>query len=89
MGEKGWPQSRFLAVNAIIMNPDHRARDRFEEEAVEALKRGQDRYEKVEGNRFRAATVVSLSGGCFSCHWAPAGQSSRAAISWSIPLRSR
>src|SRR5204863_8089070 len=33
MGERGWPQSRFLGVSGILMNPDHRPKDAFEHAA--------------------------------------------------------
>lgn len=87
MTDKGWPKSHFLAVNAIIMNPDHKARDEFEVRAVKAIGRGDQRYESVENGQLRVATAVSLGGDCFSCHWTPPGRSSRAAISFAIPLK--
>jgi hypothetical protein len=89
MGEQGWPRSRFLAVSGILMNPDHRPLDTFERQAVSAIKGGKQYFEAVEDGRFRAATLVPLNGGCFSCHWSEAGQASRAAISWNIPLKRR
>lgn len=87
MSEKGWPQSRFLAVNAIVMNPNHLPKDAFEKKAVEALKAGEQRVEAVEKGRLRVATVLPTGGGCFSCHWTDSKVGSRAAITWSIPVK--
>ena len=87
MTDLGWPSSRFLAVNAIVMNPDHVARDEFERQTVRAFTDGGDRRETIENGTLRVATPVSLGGSCFSCHWADKGRASRAAISWKIPLR--
>src|SRR5438105_4231490 len=50
MGERGWPQSRFLGVSGILMNPDHRPKDAFEHAAVEAIRDGKEWYETVEGS---------------------------------------
>lgn len=87
MTAKGWPATRFVAVNGIVMNPNHLAKDAFEKEAVTALRSGKDRYEKVERGRLRVATVIPLGGGCFSCHWSDAKIGSRAALTFSIPVR--
>jgi hypothetical protein len=87
MGDLGWPKSRFLAVNAIVMNPDHVARDDFERETVKTLKDTARRIETVEHGSLRIATPVSLGGSCFSCHWADRGRASRAAITWKVPIR--
>ena len=87
MTDKGVASSRFLGVNGLLMNADHGARDKFEREAVRVLKTGKARVETVEKGRLRAATAVPLGFGCTSCHWAPAGQTARAAISWDIPVK--
>ena len=89
MAEKGWPQSKFLAVNAIVMNPNHLPEDKFDKDAIAAIKSGKDRYEKVVDGRLRIATVVPTGGGCFSCHWTDSKVGSRAALSFSIPLSTR
>lgn len=89
MAELGWPRSHFLAVNALVMNPDHRPRDSFEKDAITALRSGDERYEKVVGSNLRVATALPLGGGCFSCHWSDAKIGSRAAISFEIPLQAR
>jgi hypothetical protein len=87
MTEKGWPKSRFLAVNALVMNPEHRPEDAFERDAVTALRSGADRFEKVEAGRLRVASSLSLGGSCFRCHWSDAKIGSRAAICFDIPLK--
>lgn len=89
MTEKGWPQSRFLAVNAVVMNPNHVPKDTFEKDAVAALKQGKDRHEAVLDGRLRVVTVLPTGGGCFSCHWTDSKVGSRTAITWSIPLKGR
>jgi hypothetical protein len=86
MTARGWPKSRFLAVNALVMNPEHRPEDAFERDAVTALRSGADRFEKVEGGRLRVASSLSLGGSCFRCHWSDARIGSRAAICFDIPL---
>jgi len=87
MSELGWPRSRFLAVNAVVMHPDHVPRDAFERRAVEALRGREERVEQVIGGQLRVATVTPTSGRCASCHWTLPGQSSKAAITWTAPLR--
>jgi hypothetical protein len=87
MNALGWPRARFLAVNAVVMHPDHVPRDDFERLTVQTLRRGEDRVEQVVDGQLRVSTVVPLGGGCSSCHWTPSGQSSKAAITWSVPLR--
>lgn len=86
MNHLGWPEARFLAVNAIVMHPDHVARDDFERRAVQTLRRSDQRIEEVVDRQFRAATVVPTGGSCFSCHWTTPGQASKAAITWKVPL---
>lgn len=87
MTEKGWPSSRFLGVNAILMNPDHAARDAFEKDAVGALRRYEKEYEEVRPGLFRKATMVSLGAECTSCHWPAMNEASRAGITWAVRLK--
>lgn len=87
MTELGWPQARFLAVNAVVMHPDHVPKDAFDKRTIQALKRGDERLEQVSSTQLRVATVVPLGGSCASCHWSPSGQSPKAATTWTIPLR--
>lgn len=85
MAARGWPRARYLAVNAIVMHPDHVPRDAFEKRCVEKLSRQDEPIEETLDGRLRVATVVPLGGSCSSCHWSRDGQS-KAAISWNIPL---
>lgn len=85
MGERGWPASRFLGVQGLLMNPAHAARDRFEKDAVRALRDGQIRVETVENGRLRVASTLFLRGECSSCHWSDTG-GSRAALTWNVPV---
>jgi len=87
MGELGWPRSRFLAVNGVLMNLDHLPKDEFERRVVVAMKSGSRHVEQVERGTLRAATFVSLGGSCFSCHWSEGDMASTAAISWTLPLK--
>lgn len=93
MRRAGHPESRFLAVNAVLMNPDHRARDSFEREAARRLASGEESVELVEQGEgrgaaryYRAAMVVPLGSGCGSCHWSQGGLGARAAIAWNVKL---
>lgn len=87
MVAKGWPRSRFLAVNASVMNPNHVPRDDFERGAVEKIREGAERVETIEKGRLRVATLVPMTGGCASCHWTPGTSGSKGAITWTIPLK--
>ncbi|HEU4752597.1 MAG TPA: DUF3365 domain-containing protein [Armatimonadota bacterium] len=87
MVRKGWPRSHFLAVNTLLMNPDHQAREAFDKAAVRKIAAGEARYEQIEGDRVRIATEVPLTGGCTSCHWSSGTRDGKAAITWSIPLK--
>jgi hypothetical protein len=84
MTASGWPGSHFLAVNAVIMNPDHRARDEWERKAVSDIKSGKLSLEEETPGEYRAATMVSLRGGCTSCHWSQDSMGARAAIAWKV-----
>jgi hypothetical protein len=84
MTAKGWPASRFLAVNAVIMNPDHRARDEWERRAVSDMKSGKPVLAEEKAGEYRATTMVSLRGGCTSCHWSQDSMGARAAITWKV-----
>ncbi len=87
MSKKGWPQSRFLAVNGVLMNPDHRPVDAFEKQAVRELTAGADRTEAISAGRLRVTKAISLQGGCRSCHWVPGREETKAALSFSVPLK--
>jgi len=87
MNELGWPTARFLAVNTIVMHPDHVPRDDFERRSVQTLRSSDHRIEQVVGGQFRVTTVVPTGGSCFSCHWTPPEQASKTATTWAVPLR--
>ena len=87
MTAKGWPASRFLAVNAILMNPKHRPKDDWERQAVAEMKSGKTVVEHEKPGEYRATTMVSLRGGCTSCHWSQDSLAARAAITWKVPTR--
>uniref|UniRef100_A0A7C2P288 DUF3365 domain-containing protein n=1 Tax=Schlesneria paludicola TaxID=360056 RepID=A0A7C2P288_9PLAN len=59
---------RWLAVNAQAMNVEHKPRDDFEKQAVEALAKGQPDYEQVADGMYRFAGAITLSSECLKCH---------------------
>jgi hypothetical protein len=59
---------RWLAVDGIAMNTDHRPQDAFERAAVAALKGGQGSFEQLEGQRYRHAGAIRLAAHCLKCH---------------------
>ena len=69
MEEKGWPTTRWISTTGRPMNPDAAPRDQFEKDAVDALKKGQARFERVEGEQLRVATLIPLvDKSCQICH---------------------
>lgn len=59
---------KWLVVETDIVNVDHQPADDFERAAVAALKKGQPRFEVVEGDRFRFAGPIRLASQCLKCH---------------------
>lgn len=79
---------RWLAVNAQAMNADHKPRNDFEKEAVEALSAGKEEFERVEGGVYRLASTIALTSDCLGCH-APNRKSNKdkaAGLIIAIPL---
>lgn len=69
MSKKGWPQTRWISTTGRPFNPDANPKDQFEKDAVAVLKKGQARFERVEGSRLRVATLVPLvDKSCGMCH---------------------
>lgn len=69
MTEKGWPTTRWLSTTGRPLNPDHNPKDAFERDAIQALKKNQARFERVQGDQLRVATLVPLvDKSCQSCH---------------------
>lgn len=58
---------RWLGVNAT-KGKNHLPKDRFEEQAAEALRSGKMEYEQVDGKRFRFAGHIRLQNECLKCH---------------------
>jgi hypothetical protein len=68
MSAKGWPETRWLSTGQPF-NPDAKPKDQFERDAVAALKKGQAKFERIEGDRLRVATLVPLvDKSCQMCH---------------------
>ncbi len=59
---------RWLGVNARTMDSDHKPRDKFEEQAVQALAAGNPDFDTVEDGRFRFAGAIQLHNECLKCH---------------------
>lgn len=69
MEAKGWPSTRWISTTGRPFNPGANPRDAFERDAVEALKKGKPRFERVEGGKLRVATLVPLvDESCRMCH---------------------
>lgn len=59
---------RWLAVEGQAMNTDHKPRDAFEKEAVEALKSGRQNFEQSGNGVYRRAGSITLGNHCLKCH---------------------
>ncbi len=69
MAAKGWPETRWLSTTGRPFNPASNPKDKFEKDAVVALKKGQARFERVENGELRAATLVPMvDKSCGMCH---------------------
>jgi hypothetical protein len=90
MAEKGWPQTRWLATTGRPFNPDANPKDAFEREAVEALKKGQPRFEKIEDGKLRVATLVPLvDKSCQMCHTRDKVGDPIGGLVYTVPLETR
>lgn len=58
----------WLIVDTDILNVDHAAADDFEKDAVEAIKAGAERIDRVEENRLRYAGRIHMASQCLKCH---------------------
>lgn len=59
---------RWLAVEGLAMNSDHRPADEFERQAVEKLKSGERSHENTTDGIYRRAAPITLSSHCLKCH---------------------
>lgn len=59
---------RWLAVEGVAMNAEHKPRDPFEHAAVKALQSGQRAYERIESGMYRRAGPITLTNHCLKCH---------------------
>ncbi len=66
--QKQHVQLRWLAVEGQAMNTDHKPRNEFELQAVQALKSGKQHYEQAEGGIYRRVGTITLSNHCLKCH---------------------
>jgi len=69
MAKKGWPETRWLSTTGRPFNPAHNPKDTFEKDAIAVLKQGKPRFERVEGDQLRVATLVPIvDKSCLLCH---------------------
>ncbi len=59
---------RWLAVEGLAMNSDHKPADEFERQAAEKLKAGERFHEIIANGLYRRAAPITLSGHCLKCH---------------------
>ena len=59
---------RWLAVEGLAMNSDHKPADEFERKAAEKLKVGERSHEITADGVYRRAAPITLSGHCLKCH---------------------
>ena len=59
---------RWLAVEGLAMNSDHKPTDEFERQAAEKLKAGERSHEIIADGVYRRAAPITLSGHCLKCH---------------------
>ncbi|MFO1004229.1 MAG: DUF3365 domain-containing protein [Planctomycetaceae bacterium] len=59
---------RWLAVEGLAMNSDHKPADEFERQAVDKLKSGERSHEVTGDGIYRRAAPITLSSHCLKCH---------------------
>jgi hypothetical protein len=59
---------RWLAVEGLAMNSDHKPADEFERQAAQKLKAGERFHEITADGLYRRAAPITLSGHCLKCH---------------------
>lgn len=59
---------RWLAVEGLAMNSDHKPADEFERQAAEKLKSGERSHENTADGVYRRAAPITLSSHCLKCH---------------------
>lgn len=59
---------RWLAVEGLAMNSDHKPADEFERQSAEKLKAGERSHEATADGIYRRAAPITLSGHCLKCH---------------------
>ncbi|SRR6056297_399639 len=59
---------RWLIVNADALNVDHKPQNRFEVDAVAALKKGKPSHEEAGETQYRFVGAIELKSQCLKCH---------------------
>lgn len=58
----------WLVIDTDVVNVDHVADEQFEKEAVEAIKKGAEEFEKVEAGTYHYVGRIQLVSQCLKCH---------------------
>jgi len=87
MKKRGWAETRWLSTTGRPFNPDARPRDKFERDAIVALRKGKARFERVEAGRLRVATLVPIvDKSCLMCHTRDKVGDPIGGLSYTIPI---
>lgn len=87
MAQKGWPQTRWINTTGRPFNPDSNPKDQFEKDAIVALNKGQAKFERVEGDKLRVATLIPLvDKSCQMCHTKDKVGDPIGGLSYTVPL---
>lgn len=91
LAERHDVEIRWLAVDAQVMNIDHKPRDEFEERAVKALGAGEDEFDLAQEGVYRYAGPITLGSECLKCHLPSrsSNASRRAGLVVSMPVRAQ
>ena len=61
-------ETRWISASLKPMSIDHAPGDDFERRAAKEIAAGTPNLEVVEGDRYRRALAIPLTGGCLGCH---------------------
>ena len=90
MTKKGWPETRWIATTGRPFNPDANPKDQFEKDAIVALNKGQAKFERIEGDKLRVATLIPLvDKSCQMCHTKDKVGDPIGGLSYTVPLNGK
>ncbi len=88
--ESEWGVSiRWMAVNAKVMDSDHKPEDAFDKDVVRAFTKGLLEIEHADANSYRYAGAIQLHNECLKCHvpFRTSLEDRVAALTISMPLQ--